>query len=283
MFNKNKSMYDKVLGYKLYHHGINDLSQFIDSLKTSNPDIKMFVMGALDSYKSSDYVSKKGIPLYATNSYRGTHNGAFTVDFYNGKINVNAEPAKFKWELKNGNWYLKLYNNYAKNQWVLLDGYYYYFDNSGKALTGWNFINGKWYYFAVESGKDFAGNYYPQCSMYNNSWVKTDNKWYYLNENGDMAKNKWIKEKTRWYYVGTDGAMLKGEHTINGCTYYFAPNSGHKSYSGKEYHDGQMYENEWLKLSNGKWKYFKKDGSMARNETLKIDGVTYAFKSDGTY
>ena len=288
LFNTNTDMYKNAVGYKLSHHGANDSQEFINNLKIHNPNIKTFVMSTKDTHSPSSYVLNKNIPLYATNPYKGVHNGHFVVNFSNGKIDTKATSVKYEWEKKNNEWYLKLNNTYIKNQWIFLDDQYYYLDANGRALkNGWHMIDNVWYYFAKKGETDVYGKQYPECAMFSNSWAKDGNDWYYLESSGAMVTNRWIEENhngsVQWYYVGKDGKMLRGEHSIDGQTYYFAPKSGHTAHSGKKYADGQIYENEWLRLSDGKWKYFKKGGYMAKNETLTIDKVKYKFKNDGTY
>ena len=50
-------------------------------------------------------------------------------------------------------------------------------------------------------------------------WRSVNGKWYYLNENGDMAAG-WIFVNGRWYYLNADGDMAIGWILVNGVWYY---------------------------------------------------------------
>lgn len=85
------------------------------------------------------------------------------------------------WEqTSNGRKYKKTNGNYAAGEWLKIDGEEYYFGSDGIAATGWKqFKNGAWYFFDQTTG-----------AMIHNKWVSTDGvKYYYLQENGEMAKN----------------------------------------------------------------------------------------------
>ena len=55
------------------------------------------------------------------------------------------------------------------------------------------------------------------------SWTLIDKTWYFFNPNNDiMQANQWIAGKDGWYYMKNDGAMAKNETlTINGKPYSF--------------------------------------------------------------
>jgi glucan-binding YG repeat protein len=38
-------------------------------------------------------------------------------------------------------------------------------------------------------------------------WLKDGDKWYYLNQNGDM-KTGWLQDGNKWYYLNQNGDML---------------------------------------------------------------------------
>nr|WP_279285825.1 hypothetical protein [Clostridium sp. SM-530-WT-3G] len=47
-------------------------------------------------------------------------------------------------------------------------------------------------------------------------WVQDNNKWYYMNESGDMATG-WVQSpySGKWYYLNQSGEMLTNT-TVNG-------------------------------------------------------------------
>lgn len=40
----------------------------------------------------------------------------------------------------------------------------------------------------------------------NTGWIKTNDKWYYLEESGAMVTG-WKKDNEKWYYLNLDGSM----------------------------------------------------------------------------
>ena len=58
---------------------------------------------------------------------------------------------------------------------------------------GWHQNGTSWCYY--KDGKEQTG------------WVKDNNKWYYLGDNGKM-KTGWVKDEEQWYYLNTDGVMV---------------------------------------------------------------------------
>ncbi|MBA8969044.1 glucan-binding YG repeat protein [Clostridium butyricum] len=46
-------------------------------------------------------------------------------------------------------------------------------------------------------------------------WIKDNNKWYYLNESGDMQYSGWKKINGKWYYFYNNGEMASNT-VING-------------------------------------------------------------------
>lgn len=75
--------------------------------------------------------------------------------------------------------------------WKEENGNWYYIENGIKA-TGWIKDNEKWY-FLSEDGSMKTG------------WVLSNGNYYYLNVNGDMAKDQYVDG----YYLGADGAWVK--------------------------------------------------------------------------
>ena len=96
-------------------------------------------------------------------------------------------------------------------------------------------------------------------------WVKDENGWKYIEENGQPAKNKWIEEGFIWYYFKSDGYMAVGLQKIGNAWYYFDA-------------DGVM-QRGWHKIG-GAWYYFKASGVMQKGWQT-IDNVRYYFNADG--
>lgn len=88
-----------------------------------------------------------------------------------------------------------------------------------------------------------------------------------INYNEEIP-NWWIDENDNAFYVNDDGALLKGIHTIDGLKYYF--------------NSLGIMQTGWQSI-NGKKYYFTKDGPLAQNTSLVIDGKVYIFDAGGNY
>ncbi len=60
-------------------------------------------------------------------------------------------------------------------------------------------------------------------SAYKGSWQKnSDNTWSYVASNGDSYKGTWIVSNNRWYYVNENGKIETSWTETNGVWYYFS-------------------------------------------------------------
>ncbi|MBQ4523789.1 MAG: phage tail tape measure protein [Lachnospiraceae bacterium] len=116
-------------------------------------------------------------------------------------------------------------------------------------------------------------NYYEGGEQVKDSWTKydKDNKWYHLDENGNMNTNQWIKNKSgTWSYVDGSGAAVTGWHKL-----------GWTDGSNEWYNfdaDGNMLENQWVD------DYFVgKDGKMKTNTWIGHNGKYYWVGADGKW
>lgn len=163
-----------------------------------------------------------------------------------------------KWEKIDGDWYYFNDEGYAlSNRWKKLKNFWYWFNEDCRMAKGWKKLKGLWYYLNVEKIKEKD---IPEGAA-RTGWIKLKGLWYYLNTANDKgtecaARTGWFEyRKDEWYYLnkegeGTECAMRTG----------------------------------WLKWKNN-WYYLQpnkpgKEGMMAINETLTIDGKSYTF--DGT-
>ena len=101
-------------------------------------------------------------------------------------------------------------------------------------------MNNTWYF------------YRPDGQMVKNNWIQWQNKWYYLDERGEMKVGV-QNINNRYYYLGTDGTMVSGWVNINDTYYYFDTQSGDNF--------GAMLSNSWVKYDN-KYFYFDESGVM---------------------
>ena len=104
------------------------------------------------------------------------------------------------------------------------------------AASGWQKENGSWIYL------DRNGN------RVTDTWKKNDagDRWFYLEEDGNMAVSKIIEQGDDYYYVNEDGARVTNEWRLleddsdsdafpdGTCWYYFgATGKAAKNTSGK--------------------------------------------------
>ena len=126
-------------------------------------------------------------------------------------------------------------------------------------------------------------------SVAKKEWVKTGNKWYYVDDNGLMVKNRWIGD----YYVADSGAMASSEWIYDhqyGSWFYvkedgrFVENDWIQT-NGEWYYlntGGYMAKNEWIYDNHyGSWFYVKEDGKLAQKEWIELNHKWYYLKSGG--
>lgn len=208
--------------------------------------------------------------------------------FYN-----NAGEMQKGWILNNGHrYYLDLETGIMQSNWFKIDGKWYYAEDSGALKKGWEKYNGYWY-FIHEDGKMATGfindggkKYYlnedgiMQTGVINvdgkvyisdssgaiesAKWVKKNDKWYFISENGNLATG-WLKDNNVWYYLNSDGVMQTGWVKDNNVWYYLAENGAMKT--------------GWLK-DRGYWYYLNESGKMLTGE-LSVDGKQYYLHSNG--
>lgn len=105
------------------------------------------------------------------------------------------------------------------------------------------------------------------------TWKKKDNDWYYLNEDGFIARSMMVDE----YYVGEDGKRIYNQWVsednddwdddeADSTWYYFGS-------------DGKYIASKW-QVINGKSYYFNEDGHM-QTGMLELDGFTYYLGGEG--
>ncbi|MHC4039057.1 glucosaminidase domain-containing protein [Streptococcus sp. KHUD_017] len=155
-----------------------------------------------------------------------------------------------------------------KEGWQKENGQWRYYENK-KAVTNWKKIAGHWYYFN-QDGIMLSNTVYDDYlfnksgAMVETSWVKIDEKWFYVTESGKIIRNKWEKINGFWYRFDETGAML----TKTIYNDYLLETSG------------AMHENGWVKMDE-KWYYSTESGKIIRNKWEKINGFWYRFDETG--
>ncbi len=185
-----------------------------------------------------------------------------------------------------------------RNEWLHENADDYYFDDDCIRVRGFNKISGKTYYMD-DFGRKQTG------------FISVDGNKYYLNSSGVLQKSKWIKyDKTHWFYAKSDGVLATGWKSIDGYRYYFKKNcvmsmNAWISDGGKKYHTdsvghlmlgfhvidkkgyyfdlrtGVMVTNCFIKMDDGKYYYFGKDGVLQKNRWITVGGKRYHLSSKG--
>ena len=177
---------------------------------------------------------------------------------------------------------------------------------SAKYFNGTN-IQGRGAYYVL---KDWATNEYFKVSASDNStaflpkqllneptstgFISNDKGMMYYSMSGYQAKDTFIQdENNNWYYFDQDGYMAYGFRKVEDNNYYFLPNGIELQDAFLEDSQGQTYYfNQQGKQSidgyymnkNKQWRYFDKDGVMAKGlTTITMDGQSYTqyFDADG--
>lgn len=120
-------------------------------------------------------------------------------------------------------------------------------------------------------------------------WVLSDNKWYYINENGLAATNFYENGKGEVYYLCdyddncTTGEMLTGWQEINEATYYFRTARN----DVKPGEQGQMVTG-LAEIDNKTYYFVDTDeggelpfGSLLKNGYYNTNNTTYEFDNNG--
>ena len=218
------------------------------------------------------------------------------------------------WQFVNSKWYYMDSSGKACIGWKNVGKKIYYFEKNGVRKTGWLTLNNKKYLLDAEGAlvtgwysiKDKT-YYFKASGVMVTGWTKINDKYYYFNKSG-VKKTGMISLNGKKYYLNAKGVRTTGFQTINGKKYYFNASGVMvkgcwKKISGKTYYfnnNGTMAVSEWIqgrkldrygvwsykpkgkwhKNSKGKW-YGDSSGWHAKDVTLRIDGKTYTFKSNG--
>ena len=112
-------------------------------------------------------------------------------------------------------------------------------------IDDWKEINGAWYRYDADG------------ELMTSQWFYKDSKWYWLKEDGAMAKG-WHKIDNKWYFFNTDGSMHEGWLEYYDKFYYL------------KYGDGDMISRECRNI-DGNWYYFNEDGDMLEKANIVVD------------
>jgi glucan-binding YG repeat protein len=202
-----------------------------------------------------------------------------------------------------GGWYFyRSDGTQVKGGWELIGNggsRWYYFNENGTMKTGWLKWNGDWYWLTTPNGggdprTTTTGQmvtgfrtipttpeginaqktyfFYSNGALNGKGWIKQNNKWYYLQDDGTVATG-WFREGTTWYYLdptsNPTGEMKTGYVTTlaDGVTPIANPDGvvGPQSFNasgawlGSGAVGGVSTAGTWGKDANGKWHYYNTD------------------------
>ena len=137
----------------------------------------------------------------------------------------------------------------------------------------WVLTDNAWYF------TDSQGN------KLKSTWINNNGLWYYLSENGSM-KTGWLKDGANWYYLSENGSMKTGWLKDGTNWYHLSENGSMKTGWLKDgvswYYlseNGSM-KTGWLK-DGANWYYLNENGSMKTGWHYDNDGVWYYLKNNG--
>ncbi len=175
---------------------------------------------------------------------------ALTVTSFAGELKTDGTGLRY--ENDDGSWKLGWHQTEG--------GDWYFFNADGYARTGWYSENGKRYYFRPDIGTMVA----DRTTMVNGEAYQFDRDG--VSTRLSDRYTGWMKDDVNWYYRLPDGSCARGWKQIGRTWYYFD-------------------EDEYMKTGpltlDGVFYYLKEDGSMAKNESCVVDGITYEFDSSG--
>ncbi|MGN0153988.1 MAG: N-acetylmuramoyl-L-alanine amidase family protein [Lachnospiraceae bacterium] len=120
-------------------------------------------------------------------------------------------------------------------------------------------------------------------------WQKAaDGTHYQYVKNGKILKSQWLTLNKKKYYLDKNGYRATGLYKISGKTYYFntkgvCQKKKWVTVDGEDYYigsGGYALKSQWLYKGNV-LVYVTGDGSVAKNELVKINGSTYYFNAKG--
>lgn len=120
-------------------------------------------------------------------------------------------------------------------------------------------------------------------------WKQTPDKQHYQYfKEGKLQKKQWLTLKKKKYYLDKKGYRVTGLYKINKETYYFNKNGVLQkkkwvTVDNETYYVGSsgfVLKKQWLYNKNT-LVYVTNDGTMAKNELVKINGKTYCFNAKG--
>ena len=233
----------KAVGYLM---GISKLTSLSKDIYSGNMK-KAFKNAGFQTLTDSKYLtSDKYLLPGDVLLYEGHH--AATNLSYGAYASKETVTNNGQVKTANGKWQYYENGTLITNRWIKSNGKWYRVDGLGYMQTGQvkEVKNGKtvWYYLDPSTG-----------AMYENSWLRLDEKWYYFGSDGIAYSQKQLKDNNKWYFFATDCHMKESAWIEQKNKYY---------YVGK---DGIMATDAYIKDTNSnKYYYVDKNGVQDGND-----------------
>lgn len=137
--------------------------------------------------------------------------------------------------------------------------WYYLRPDNAQMFTGW-YQEGDALYFLKSSGAmatnewvDYIGDTRLYMSADGHATFEMRNGLIYKDRNSDELASGWVRRDDSWLYINQDGSLAKGWLNLNGTWYYLDPNNG-------------TMRTGWV-LVDGLWYWLDSSGAMATGWT----------------
>ncbi|MFW2490245.1 glycosyl hydrolase [Clostridium chromiireducens] len=107
-----------------------------------------------------------------------------------------------------------------------------------------------------------------QITISKNKWIKENDYWKYVDENGLKLADTWKQIDGQWYYFNQDSTMKTGWLQDKDSNWYFLQS------------DGSM-KTDWIKGDDGNWYYLQSNGAMKIGWLLDKDNNWYYLQNNG--
>lgn len=208
------------------------------------------------------YFTKSGKQVGWKNMWKQCPTSAGPKYFYfgstAGRVSEKKGWQKVTWPSGKflGWFYFRDNGEHYMNRWVGSQ----YFDSIGRLASGIKEIDGKTYFFEISDEKTHRGK------AFKNTMIKYNNKWYYAEPDGQLARDEWKKINGNWYYF-QKFTTLTNAFRWKDNTYGWLDGQG-KFCTG------------WVVLSNSenKVRYVNPKGNgFYKDTSAVIDGLRYYF------
>ena len=180
---------------------------------------------------------------------------------------------------------------------LTVDGNTYYFNAKGHMVKSSFVTEGdKEYYFdkhgllVVGRFDRFGHKYYSDANgvIQKDKEVEIDGDFYYFNKNGIRVEKSFVEVNGKTYYYGTNGKKMFGELLKYKSNYYYLdPVTGEMKTGFVDVDDNTYFfkadgrrATGWIEV-DGKNYYAKSNGTIVKNDQIKISGYWCTFDAEG--